>query len=109
MQNYAVIKFKHETGAIFEKIGANFVSRGTKHAQTIVEEYAQAYKRNHNFSDLNHDFTIYFRRTNPRFLPNQLKVWRGKIGGTVSRQIASENELIDQYDCPVSMILNPLD
>ena len=109
MQNYTVISFKHETGAIFETIGANFVSRGTKHSQSIVEEYAQAYKQKHNYSDLDHNFTIYFRKTNPRFEPNQLKVYRGKISGCVSRNVATERELIEQYTCPVNMILNPLD
>lgn len=94
MQNYAIINFKRETGSIFETIGANFVSRGTKHAQTMIEDYVQAYKKKHNYSELSHNFTIYFRKTNPRFEPNQLKVYRGKIGGCVSRNVAIESELV---------------
>ena len=93
MNNYAIFSFRHNDGALFERIGANFISRGNKHSQTITEQYAAAYLMRHNYIDFDYTIKIYFDKTNANFIPNQLKVYRQKISGCVSRNIAAKHEL----------------
>ncbi len=93
MFNYCIFEAYHKDGAIFERIGANFKARGIKHAHTIIETYVSKYEQKHYPLDLTVNYQVYFRSTNPAFIPNQLKVYRGKISGSVSRQIAPLNTL----------------
>lgn len=94
MKHYAIFTFyRVDTGANFEVIGANFKSRGLNHAGKMASKYCRAYIQKHSFTELDYKYTIYHRRTNPNFEPNQLKVYRGKISGCVSRNVASEFDL----------------
>lgn len=96
MKHYAIFKFKYvDTGEIFEKIGANISSRGCNHGSIIASQYVDAYCEQKRIAglDLDCDFTIYHNKTNANFISNQLRYWRGKISGTVSRNVASEFDL----------------
>lgn len=88
MFNYCIFKIYHKDGTPFEKIGANFKARGIKHAHAILETYISKYEQKHHPLELTVNYQVYFRSTNPVFIPNQLKVYRGKVSGCVSRQIA---------------------
>ena len=88
MFNYCIFEVYHKDGDLFETIGANFKARGIKHAQSIVDIYADQYKESRYPRELKVNFRVFFNTTNPAFLPDQLKVYRGKVSGCVSRQIA---------------------
>jgi len=88
MFNYCIFEVYHKDGGLFETIGANFKARGIKHAHTMLTAYVSAYERKHHPLELTVNYQVYFRSTNPAFVPDQLKVYRGKISGCVSRQIA---------------------
>ena len=93
MFNYCIFEAYHKDGAIFERIGANFKARGIKHAYTIIETYISRYEEKHQTLELTVNYQVYFKLTNPAFVPNQLKVYKGKVSGAVSRQIAPLNTL----------------
>jgi hypothetical protein len=93
MFNYCIFEVFHKDGALFERIGANFKSRGKNHSHKIIDTYINAYEKNLYPRELTVNFTVHFNTTNPAFLPNQLKVYRGKVSGYVSRNIAPLNAL----------------
>ncbi len=93
MFNYCVFEVFHTDGGLYERIAANFKSRGIKHAQSIVDTYAEKYKENRHPLDLTVNFRVFFNTTNPAFKTDQLKVYRGKVSGYVSRNIAPLNTL----------------
>ena len=93
MNNYCIFEAYDKDGALFETIGANFKARGIKHAYTIIETFVSKYEQKHHPLELTVNYHVYFRSTNPAFIPNQLKVYRGKVSGCVSRQIAPLNTL----------------
>ncbi len=93
MFNYCILEAYHKDGALFETIGANFKARGIKHAHAILETYISNYEQKHHPLELTVNYQVYFRSTNPAFVPDQLKVYRGKVSGSVSRQIAPINTL----------------
>ena len=93
MFNYCIFEVYHKDGALFEKIGANFKARGIKHAHAILETYISKYQQKYDWLELTVNYHVYFRSTNPAFIPDQLKVYRGKVSGHVSRQIAPLNTL----------------
>lgn len=88
MFNYCVFEVFHKDGGLFERIGANFKARGIKHAQSIVDTYAEKYKESRHPLDLTVNFRVFFNTTNPAFKADQLRVYRGKVSGYVSRNIA---------------------
>ena len=88
MFNYCIFEVYHKDGAIFETIGANFKARGIKHAHAMLTAYVIAYERKHHSLELTVNYQVFFKTTNPAFIPNQLKVYRGKVSGCVSRKIA---------------------
>ena len=88
MFNYCIFEVYHKDGALFETIGANFKARGIKHAHTMLETYIGEYERVNHPLELTVNYQVYFRSTNPAFVPDQLKVYRGKVSGCVSRKIA---------------------
>ena len=88
MFNYCIFEVYHKDGALFETIGANFKARGIKHAHTMLTAYVSAYERKHHPLELTVNYQVFFKTTNPAFIPNQLKVYRGKVSGHVSRKIA---------------------
>ena len=92
MFNYCIFEVYHKNGGLYEKIGANFKSRGVKHSQTIIDTYISVYEeKRHPMVTVNSH--IYYNATNPAFVPDQLKVYRGKVSGAISRQIAPLNTL----------------
>ena len=93
MFNYCIFEVYNENGALREKIAANFKSRGKKHSHKIIDTYIDAYQKNLYPRELTVNYTVYYNKTNPVFLPNQLKVYRGNVSGCVSHQIGSINSL----------------
>jgi len=93
MFNYCIFEVYNEHGALREKIAANFKSRGKNHSHKIIDTYIDAYQKSLYPRDLTVNYTVYFNKTNPAFLPNQLKVYRGNVSGCVSRNIAPLNTL----------------
>ena len=93
MFNYCIFEVYNEHGALFERIGANFKARGIKHAQSIVDTYAEKYKESRHPRELTVNFRVFFNTTNPAFKVDQLKVYRGKVSGYVSSNIAPLNTL----------------
>ena len=93
MFNYCIFEVYHKDGAIFETIGANFKARGIKHSHSMLETYIGEYQRKNHPLELTVNYQVYFRSTNPAFAPDQLKVYRGKVSGCVSRKIAPLNTL----------------
>ena len=93
MYNYCIFEVFHKDGDLFERIGANFKARGIKHAQTIVDTYAEKYKESRYPLDLTVNVGVFFNTTNPAFKVDQLKVYRGNVSGYVSRNIAPLNAL----------------
>ena len=93
MFNYCIFEVYNESGELFERVGANFKARGIKHAQSIVDTYADKYKESRHPRELTVNFRVFFNTTNPVFVADQLKVYRGNVGGYVSRQIAPLNTL----------------
>ena len=95
MNHYGIFELRHEDGQVFETIAANFLSRGIKHAYKIADTYASAKVELHKELGLIGSWHIYHNHTNEAFKPNQLRVYRGKIGGTVSRQVAARHQLTE--------------
>ena len=95
MNHYGILELRHEDGQVFETIAANFLSRGIKHAYKIADTYASAKVEIHKELDLIGSWHIYHNHTNEAFKPNQLRVYRGKIGGTVSSQVAARHQLTE--------------
>lgn len=93
MFNYCVFEVYNEYGALREKIAANFKSRGKNHSHKIIDTYIAAYQKSRYPRELTVNYTVYFNKTNPAFMVDQLKVYRGNVGGYVSRQIAPLNTL----------------
>lgn len=93
MFNYCIFEVYNEHGALREKIGANFKSRGKNHSHKIIDTYIDAYQKSLYPRELKVNYTVYFNKTNPVFLPNQLKVYRGNVSGCVSSQIAPKDTL----------------
>ncbi len=92
MFNYCIFEVFHKDGGLYERIGANFKSRGVKHSQTIIDTYRSVYEQK-RYPMVTVNSHIYYNATNPAFVPDQLKVYRGKVSGCVSRQIAPVNTL----------------
>jgi len=95
MHHYGIFELRHEDGQVFETIAANFLSRGIKHAYKIADTYAGAKVEQYKGLNLHGSWHIYHNHTNEAFKPNQLRVYRGKIGGTVSRQVVARHQLIE--------------
>ena len=95
MKNYCIFEVYNDRGGLYTTFAANFVSRGIKHSQSMLDTYCGAYKE--SFSprrDYKINFQIFFNATNPAFEPNQLKVYRGKVSGYISAQLARKDDLI---------------
>ena len=88
MYNYCILEVFYKDGGLFERVGANFKARGIKHAQSIVDTDAEKYKESRHPLDLTVNFRVFFNTTNPAFVADQLKVYRGNVSGFVSHQIA---------------------
>jgi hypothetical protein len=95
MNHYGIFQLRHEDGQVFETIAANFLSRGIKHAYKIADTYASAKFEQYKGLNLYGSWHIYHNHTNKAFVPNQLRVYRGKISGTVSRQVAARHQLTE--------------
>ena len=95
MHNYGILELRHEDGQLFETIAANFLSRGIKHAYKIADTYASAKVDQYKRLNLRASWHIYHNHTNEAFIPNQLRVYRGKVGGMVSRQVAARHQLTE--------------
>ena len=95
MHHYGIFELRHKDGQVFETIAANFLSRGIKHAYKIADTYASAKVELHKELNLHGSWHIYHNHTNEAFQPNQLRVYRGKIGGTVSRQVVARHQLTE--------------
>jgi len=93
MHHYGIFELRHEDGQVFETIAANFLSRGIKHAYKIADTYASAKTEQHKDLNLHGCWHIYHNHTNEAFKPNQLRVYRGRIAGTVSRQVVTREQL----------------
>ena len=93
MLNYCIFEVYHKDGALFETMGANFKARGIKHAHSMLETYVSEYERKNHSLELTVNYQVYFKSTNPAFKSDQLKVYRGKVNGFVSRNIAPLNTL----------------
>lgn len=93
MFNYCIFEVYNEHGALREKIGANFKSRGKNHSHKIIDTYIDAYQKSLYPRELTVNYTVYFNKTNSAFMANQLKVYRGKVSGCVSHQIAAKDNL----------------
>lgn len=95
MNHYGILELRHEDGQVFETIAANFLSRGIKHAYKIADTYASAKVEQYKGLNLQGSWHIYHNHTNEAFKPNQLRVYRGKISGTVSRQAVARHQLTE--------------
>ena len=95
MNHYGIFELRHKDGQVFETIAANFLSRGIKHAYKIADTYASAKVELHKELNLHGSWHIYHNHTNEAFIPNQLRVYRGKIGGTVCRQVVARHQLTE--------------
>jgi hypothetical protein len=93
MFNYCVFEVYNENGALREKIAANFKSRGKNHSHKMIDTYIDAYQKSLYPRELTVNYTVYFNKTNPAFMANQLKVYRGNVSGFVSHQIALKDNL----------------
>jgi len=93
MFNYCIFEVYNEHGALREKIAANFKSRGKNHSHKMINTYIDAYEKSLYPLELTVNYTVYFNKTNPAFKVDQLKVYRGNVGGFVSRQIAQKDTL----------------
>ncbi len=97
MKNYCIFEVYNDNGGLYTKFAANFVSRGIKHTQSMIDNFCTVYKNNlltDYRCDYKINFQVFFNATNPAFLPNQLKVYRGKVSGYTSHQIAKKDQLI---------------
>ena len=88
MLNYCIFEVYHRDGGLLETFAANFKARGTKHAHSMLETFINEYQQVNNLIETTVNYHVYFRKTNPAFLQDQLKVYRGKVSGHVSRKIA---------------------
>lgn len=95
MHHYGIFELRHKDGQVFETIAANFLSRGIKHAYKIADTYASAKVEQYKGLNLHGSWHIYHNHTNKAFISNQLRVYRGKISGTVSRQVAARHQLTE--------------
>ena len=95
MHHYGIFELRHKDGEIFATIAANFLSRGIKHAYKIADTYASAKVEQYKGLDLYGSWHIYHNHTNKAFKPNQLRVYRGKISGTVSLQKVARHQLTE--------------
>jgi len=93
MFNYCIFEVYNEHGALREKIGANFKSRGKNHSHKMIDTYIDAYQKSLYPRELTVNYTVFFNKTNSAFKVDQLKVYRGKVSGYVSRNIAPLNTL----------------
>ena len=95
MKNYCIFEVYNDNGGLYTKFAANFVSRGIKHSQSMLDTYCSVYKEAFSHGrDFRINFQVFFNATNPAFIPNQLKVYRGKVSGYTSHQIARKDQLI---------------
>ena len=95
MHHYGIFELRHKDGEIFATIAANFLSRGIKHAYKIADTYASAKVEQYKGLDLYGSWHIYHNHTNKAFKANQLRVYRGKINGTVSLQKVARHQLTE--------------
>ena len=96
MNNYCIFEVYNDHGGLYTKFAANFVSRGVKHSQSMIDTFCASYENNlltDHRRDYKINFQVFFNTTNPAFMPNQLKVYRGKVSGYTSHQIANKNDL----------------
>lgn len=93
MNNYCVFDVYYADGSYYGSRAANFISRGIKHSQKILDTYCEAYMQGKYPLDLVVNFQVYFHTTNPNFAPNQLRVYRGKVNGATTHQLATKDEL----------------
>lgn len=93
MFNYCIFEVYNEHGALREKIAANFKSRGKNHSHKIIDTYISEYEKNLYPRELRVNYTVHFNKTNPAFKVDQLKVYRGKVSGYVSKNIAPKDTL----------------
>lgn len=94
MNNYCIFEVYNDNGGLYTSFAANFVSRGVKHSQSMIDNFCTVYKNASNRRDYKINFQVFFNTTNPAFMPNQLKVYRGKVSGYTSHQIANKSDLI---------------
>ena len=97
MKNYCIFEVYNDHGDLFEAFAANFVSRGAKHSFSMIETYCHHYTHEllpDQGQDYKICFHVFFNTTNPCFDANQLKVYRGKVSGWTSNQIARKDELL---------------
>lgn len=94
MNNYCVFEVYNDHGGLYTSFAANFVSRGVKHSQSMIDTFCTVYKNSSNRRDYKINFQVFFNTTNPAFMANQLKVYRGKVSGYTSHQIANKSDLI---------------
>ena len=59
----------------------------------MIDTYIDAYQKNLYPRELTVNYTVHFNKTNPAFKVDQLKVYRGKVSGYVSSNIAPLNTL----------------
>ena len=97
MKNYCIFEVFNDHGGLYTTFAANFVSRGIKHSQSMLDTFCDSYQQ-HLLTDHRRDykinFHVFFNTTNPAFDANQLKVYRGKVSGYTSHQIARKDELL---------------
>ncbi len=93
MFNYCIFEVYNEHGELREKMAANFKSRGKNHSHKMIDTYIDAYQKNLYPLELTVNYTVHFNKTNPTFKVDQLKVYRGSVGGYVSSNIAPLNTL----------------
>ena len=95
MKNYCIFEVYNDHGGLYTTFAANFVSRGIKHSQSMIDTYCSVYKQAFSHrSNYKINFQIFFNATNPAFMPNQMKVYRGKVSGCPSHQIARKDQLL---------------
>jgi len=94
MNNYCIFEVYNDHGGLYTSFAANFVSRGVKHSQSMIDNFCSVYKAASNRHDYKINFQVFFNTTNPAFMANQLKVYRGKVSGYTSHQIANKSDLI---------------